>query len=282
MALVETLDQIESKRKALVALFPYAVRWEQGGDHRLFDTYLCVFGVPGAREVVGRPIVMLLDEASPNSPNWLVTLVLPYAEWESRSHPSRVTGWARAALAVPYTEGVGQSVVDTLLQIAPYRPLQPYIPADVWAFLKKQPVLPPICDGRRMGTADHVVRRVRELGGAELLESYFLLVWSEWHPIYPGGLAEMRTSIRQDFGGIGMWRHLEVLIKRLDHVLGELDHGLEYLTQQNPTLDEYQIQTAREQYAELREALLEMDREALEILTRTPFRLANLFGLPTR
>jgi len=184
-------------------------------------------------------------------------------------------------MAVPYTEEVCQSVVDTLLQIASVRHLEPYIPVEIWAWLKERPYLPPICTGRWKGTMGRVVRRVRKLGDVEILESYFLLVWSEWDFICRNGFTEIRTSIREDFGGIGMGCRREVLIKRLDHVLGELDRGLEHLKEQNPDLDEDHIPEAREQYEELREVLLEVDKEASEILTRTTFRLISLFNLLT-
>ena len=122
---------------------------------------------------------------------------------------------------------------------------------------------------------------VRELGDVEILESYFLLVWSEWNVVHRDGVDEMRASIREDFSGIGMGRCREVLIERLDHVLGQLDRGLGYLKQQNSLLDEDHIPTAREQYGELREVLLEVDKGASEILTRTSFKLINLFDLLT-
>jgi len=279
MARVGDLDQIKSKRKAIIALLPYAAWRERAGDRRMADACLGVITDPSLGWSVGVQIVVLVSEAGPDFPNRLVTLLSPYAYWGFAPGPNTVTRWAEAALAVPYTEEVGQSVVDALLQIASNNPLRPYIPVDIWAWLKKQPTLPPACRGRRMGTEDPVVRGVRELGDIELLESYFLLVWSEWNSAPPRGFTEMRTSIREDLGGIGMERHREVLIKRLDHVLGQLDKGLGHLKEQIPWLGEYHIPEAREQYGELREVLLEVDREASEILTRTHFRLINLFNL---
>ena len=278
MAQVKDREQIKSKRKALIALFPYAVRWEGGRGHRMFDAYFDIFMIPEARELVAEPIVRLLDEASPDSPNWVMTLMLPYADWGSLCHPNIVAGWARAALAVPYTDNVGQNMVDTLLQIASDHSLLPFIPVNVWALLKKRRSLPPIYRGRQEGSRGHVVRRVRELGDVDILESYFLLVWSEWDYVWSDGFREMCTSIREDFGGIGMWRHREVLIQRLDHVLGELDKGLDHLKQQKPSLDKYHIPRAGERYGPLREELLEVDRRALEILTRTPSRSFNSFN----
>ena len=275
MARVKDTDQIWSKRKALVALFPYAARRKRFGDHRMFDAYFDIFAVPRARELVGRPIVTLLHQASPDSPNWVVTLMLPYGYWgyQLRDGKNAVTRWARAALAVASTEELGPNVVHTLLRIASDSRLLPFLPVDVWIWLKTRPSdLPPICRGRdRFETADRVVRTVRELGDVEILESCFHLVWSEWNYVCDGALSEMHTSIREDFGGIGMWRHREALTKRLDHVLGQLDKGLEYLRQKNPDIPGNHIPTTKERYGRLKEELLEVDREAMEILTRTPF-----------
>jgi len=281
MARVGDLHQITSKHKAIIALLPYAVWRERVGDHRMADACLGVIRVPDMWMSLGRQITALLDEGGPDFPNRLVTLMFPYAHWRYGPGTNTVTRWAEAALAVPYTEEVGQSVVDALLQIASYTFLQPYIPVDIWAWLKKQPTLPPICRGRRMRTVEPVVRRVRELRDIEILESYLLLVWSEWNSAPPDGFTEMRTSIREDLGGIWMERHREVLIKRLDHVLGQLDMGLGHLREPRPLLDEDHIRKARVQYEELREVLLEVDKGASEILTRTPFRLINLFNLLT-
>ena len=269
MARVNDPDQIESKRDALIALFPYAVRWERGGDRRMFDAYSDIFMVSRAKQLVGGPIVALLDEASPNSPNWVVALMLPYEDWgpKLRNIQNAVTGWAVAAFAVPYTEELCQRVVDTLLQIASKDHLLSLIPVNMWAWLKKRPSLPPICHGRKMGTNYRIVRRVRELGDVEILEAYFLLVWSEWDYVSTSGPGEMCTSIREDFGGIGMWRHREVLIKRLDHVLGQLDRGPRHLMQHHTFSDECYIGVARRDYEGLKGELLKVDKKASEILT---------------
>jgi len=270
MARVGDLDQIWSKRKAIVALFPYVAWRDRGGDHRVVDAFLGIAKAPKIGTLLTEPITTLFEEAGRDSPNQVVTLLAPYADWDSLFGIDTVTWWAAAVMAVPYTEEVGQTVVDTLLQIASKAI---YIPTDVWAWLNKQPSLPPICTGRSLGTnSGYVVRRVQALGDIQILKSYFLLVWSEWDAIHSDTcLVEMCTTIRRDLGGIGVNR--EVLIKRLDHVLGELDRGLEHLKQCNPSLDERHISAAREQYKTLKDILLEADREGLELLTRTSFRL---------
>ena len=281
MVRIEDSDQIWSKRKALIALFPYFVWQDRGGADRMVDAFLGITRSPKIGGFMTEPITTLLAEA--NSTNRVVTLLSPYANWGTwrRLSESTVTWWAASASTIPYTEKVGQSVVAALLRIASNDHLQPYIPIDIWAWLKKRPSLPPICEGRKLGTSDHVVRRVRELGDVELIESYFLVVWSEWDRIYDGGLREMCISIREDFGGIGMWRSRENLINRLDHVLGKLGVEVEQLWKQNPDLRNNHVQTAKRRYERLKEVLLEVDREVLEVLTRTPFRLFSLFSLLT-
>jgi len=274
--------QTQSKCKAIVALFPYAVQREQCGDSRMVEGFWNIAKIHRGRWTIERPLSMLLDEVDLNFPSLVMTLVSPYADWRLVSNTNAVTRWAAAALAAPYTEEVCESVVDTLLQIASNIRLQSSIPIDMWAWLKKRPSLQPICGGRKWGTEYHVVRRVRELGDVELLESYFLLVWSEWDYIQSDGLTEMCASIRECFGGVGMWRHREVLIKRLDHVLGELDKGLDHLNQQVSWIGEYHIQRAREDYGKLKVELLGVDRKALENLTRTPFKSFNPSDLLTQ
>ena len=67
---------------------------------------------------------------------------------------------ATVASAAPYIEEVGRSVVDTLLQVASIGFLRPYIPIELWAWLRKRPSLPPRCFGRIRGSAPDVVRYV--------------------------------------------------------------------------------------------------------------------------
>ena len=160
-------------------------------------------------------------------------------------------------------------MVDTLLQIASMDSLQPHFPVGVWVLLKKLPSLPSFCMGRFLGTTECVVRRVRDLGDVEILKSYFLLVWSEWDILHSGGLPVVRGSIREDFSGIGMGRHREDLIERLDHVLGQLDEGSGH---------SLQPQRIKREYKELKEILLEVDQEATDVLTCTPSDLLTPVG----
>ena len=276
--MVKSADQglIRSKHKAIYALFPYAVRLGRSGNQRVVGVFLRAVMALNPEELIwdrAKPLIVRLSNTqSPPSIDWLIIVASPHMFWDDElCDGNMVARWATAASAVPYTEDVGQSVVDTLLHIASVDFLRPHILVGIWTWLKKQPFLPPECLGRSRGTSGDVVRQVRALGDAEVLKSYLFLVWSEWNQIYRG-LAEMEVSIREDFEGIEMWRHREDLIRRLDHVLGQLDRP-DHLQQRKPTLYRYQISDAKTQYSELRAALLEVDVEAMNALARKPTRL---------
>ena len=64
------------------------------------------------------------------------------------------------------------------------------------------------------------------------------IVWTLPQPYISDGFDEMRRSIQEDFGGIGMRHHRVDLIKRLDHVLKKIDLGRWYFIQHNPEFDE--------------------------------------------
>jgi len=200
-------------------------------------------------------ISTLYDGTNPDSLNWVITLVSPYVlleTWSLNEH--MVTQWAAASLAVPYSEEVGQSVVAVLLRLASIDSLQPYIPIAIWAFLKKKLSLPHKPLGRTLETSGPVVRSIQSLEDIEILKSYFLLVWSDWYP--PWGFAAMCTSISEDFSGMEMKHHRRELIQQLDHVLAQLDQGLEYLQQYSPDISGPDIQVTKERYGEFRKLLL--------------------------
>lgn len=77
----------------------------------------------------------------------------------------------------------------------------------------------------------------------------------------------MCTSLREDFCGTGMGRHRTELLQRLDHVLGQLDRGLDHLKQQNPRLDGQDLFLMKRRYGKLREVLLEVDRRTFFPIT---------------
>ena len=285
------LNLILRKRKAISALFLYAIYLAQDGQQGMADAFLRVSRASNSnhREFmwrhVGPYIVPLVGKPTTPSLDSIIILASHHVPWNNkRVNKDTVARWAAATSAIPYTEEVGQSVVDALLQIASVASLRPHIPIGIWAWLKRRPSPPPKCLGRWQGIQGNVICHVRALGDIEILKSYFLFIWSEWQPFkYPWehrSLQEMLTSIQEDFSGIGMGHHRKELVNRLDHILGQLDLGLEHLRLRKPSLDDDDVRVAKEQYRELKKLLLEVDGEAVDTPTRASLR-SVLFGLLT-
>lgn len=280
-AMAETEDRYSGwyKRKVTTTLLPFAVRQERNGQPEMLDTFLRV--ARASKELgfmwyrIKRFVGTLLHEASPRT----VVLVLPCIPWNWLiGREDLIQRWASAVSMVPYTDECAEDVANVLLQIASEEKLLPYITPGIWRWLIKQPALPPVCRGRDVGTTTRVVDAVRDLKDIEILKSYLLIAWSEWDSLRFDSFCKMRTSIREDFCGIGMGQHRADLVQHLDHVLGQLDRGLEYLKQHNPILNEGFLQAMRYQYRKLRETLLETNVEAI---TRTPYSMAFLFCVLT-
>ena len=275
-----TESHFQSRRKEVSALFPYAARLVQDGQRRMIEVVLLIASKsPPAGFIWNciRPsIAFIFDESSPPSLNPVIIFTFPRANHiPGSSTPNAIYRWNAAVLATPYSEAVGQSVVDALLQISYFSSLRPHISIEIWAWLKRQPSLPPICPGRSPGTDSDVVRHIQGLGDIEILRSYFLLVWSEWDDINLYGISSMKIAIREEFSGIALWRYRNDLTERLDHVLEQLDRGVEYLKQHNPRISEYHIPEAERSYRRLKETLDEVDREAMKTLSRTPPNLTR-------
>lgn len=257
------------KHKAISALLPYAIYLEQRGDPRIVDEILRVARTPSPEDSmwlwIEHYMVTLLSKSTLPSLNRAKILLSPYVPWGDWDK-NMVVGWAAAALAVPYSEDYGQIIAGTLLLLASTVTLRPHIPDEIWSLLKKQPSLPPLSQGRDWATDSALVRHVRELGDLDVLKSYFLLVWSEWDALYPCGFVEIQASIVKDLGGIGMEHHRRDLTNRLDHILGEVDRGLEHFRQYKPWTGEGHIQTRKGQYRRLREVLLQEDQKAKKVL----------------
>ena len=221
---------------------------------------------------IGTHITALFDTSSPPTLNRAITFAAPCIPWyrDELNAKNTVARWAAAALEVPYSEEVGQSVVDTLLRVSCYDTLLPHIPVDIWALLKKRPSLPPVCQGRSFGSQGRIVGHVRGLGDIEILKSYLLLVWSEWDTPQVDGFAAMQVSIREDFDGIGMWGHLVDLVEHLDYTLGRLDRRLECLEQDQRRTDGRHIRWRKEKYEHLKNVLLLEVDKITRTLTRTP------------
>jgi len=262
MAESENVDELCSKHKAITSLLPYAVWQDLSGQPEMLSTLLHAaraskmlwFRWHRIRQFAS----VLLSEATPHA----IVLVSPHMPWNHLAdRGDLVQQWAVATSMVPHTEEVAESVVNTLLQIASEKKLLPYIPADTWLWLTKQPSLPPVCLGRYSGTKSHVVEAARRLKDIEILKSYLLLIWSEWDILYSEGA--MCTSIREDFSQVGMGHHRADLIERLDYVLGQLGQGLEYLNQHNLDINWNNLQIMEQQYGKLKEVLLEVNIEAI-------------------
>ena len=251
------------KRKAIGTLFSYAVSQEREGRHEMFSTFLRVAKVLVFLWHHLDPLVVaLLAEESPIPLKRVAILTLPHTSWwvlPGREH--QIQPWVAAASAVPYSDDIGRSVVDTLLLIAHLDPLSPHIPVGMWSWLNKRPSLYPICVGRFWGSQRNVLRRIRALGDIKILVSYLLLVWSEWDSFGITDFYEMCTSIREDFSGPQMEDHRQDLLRRLDYVLRRLDLGLEHYRQHKPGLSGGDIQQMKAQYGKLK-ILLEVDQRA--------------------
>ena len=278
---------VRSKCKAISTVLPYSVFLEQGGRPEMLDAVIDASRASNSfRPIWGHAqpyLRSLLSRTNHPSLHRAIMLTSPHLDWDSElCDESMVSRWVRsvaATSAAAYTEAVGQSVVDTLLQIASINHLRPHIPVDIWTWLKKQPTLPPVCRGRFLGTGFGIFHQIRGLGDIEIVKSYFLLVWSEWD--YLGsGLNEMEIAFSEDFGGIRMWCHRQDLIERLDYILGQLELGWEILHRNNPFVDGGDVETSKRQYGRLNETLLEVDRQAMDTLTRTSPKLTHLNKRP--
>ena len=254
----ESTNFWRSVEKAVVTLFPYAVCLEEGGQRQMADAIFHAFGVGGV-VLRWRPlkahIVSLFDMTSSPSLNRVIILTHPCVDWNSYGldTANAVTRWIEAASAVSYSE-VDQSMVEALSVVSYDDTMWPHIPVGVWAWLNKRPSLPPVCQARLKVSQEPIIRHVRGLGDIEILKSYFLLLWSEWQFHWDDSLAEMETSIREDFSGT-MVGHRYDLAKHLDHVQEQLDQGLEYFRQYQPWIDEESIRRRKEQYGHLRNVL---------------------------
>jgi len=273
------------KRKAIWALLPHAIRLSGGGQQQMIGAFSRAFRPSIFMQNfvwghVGPFVARLFSEPRTHSLDRAITIVSPHFHSFDQNTFARWSTATLATLAVPYTEEVGQSVADTLWQIMVNDALRQHIPIGIWLWSSKQTLIPPVWPWRRGRDPRgwEATRQFRALGDIEILKSYLLFVWLEWEGLEAYDLAAMRTSIREDFNGIGMGQHREDLRKRLDHVLGQLDRGPEYLERKRPDLLFADTEIAKNQYRELKQVLLEVDEE---ILTRTPSRLIILFGILT-
>ena len=163
--------------------------------------------------------------------------------------------WIKAASMLPYTDDVGRSVVETLFDMVSSH-LSPHIPMVAWDWLNRRPVLPPKSVAFRSGAIGSMVQIIRELRDTRLIVSYLHIIWSEWCQLGSYGVLVMRQLIREELGGIGAAEHHTDLIQKLDYVLSQLDQ-----------LQGVSLLLVEGEYEELRRELLEVDEEAMGILT---------------
>jgi len=275
MAEAQDYTPLWSKRKAISALLPYAVWQKEDGQPEMLDCFFHAVRASRKLEFIwyrtSQYASRLFSKASPHT----IVLVSPHLNWYYIKENS-VQQWAVATSMVPCTDEVAQSVVDGLLQIASYHSSSPHITIDVWSWLTKQPSLPPFCYGRQHGTFSNVVKAVQGLEDIEVLKSYLLLVWSEWDILRNRGFDLMCALINEDFGGVWMGHHQADLIQRLDHILGQLDQGLEHLQQYKPSLDRDNVQQMGQQYRTLREVLLEVQRRMYSPMITLVYKLTSM------
>ena len=196
MVEAEDICLLQSKRKAITALLPYAVWRERDGQPEILDTILHAARASRTSAFMWRHIIQsvstLLSGASPRA----IVLASPHIPWGwLTNRGGLIQQWAATTSVVPYTEEVAESVVGTLLQIASNDTLLRQVTADVWSWLIKRPSLPPgICWGHDLETCARTIETIRALNDVEILKSYLLLVWSEWDGPRPAVLITCRFN----------------------------------------------------------------------------------------
>jgi len=257
---------IYSKRKAIAAFILYTVQQGQDGEHEMPNVFLHLAKAtkqPNPTQVHTEqpPAPVLPNGESPVSMKTVFILLSPHLPWKELANSQHLVQlWTSAISAVPYTDEIAQSVVDTLLQIAANTSLQ--LPTDVWPWLNKCPPLPPVCKGRQWGSSLSAIQTILGLRDIGTLTSYLSLIWSEWGYFNKRGYDTMIVLIREEFSGIRMEYHRKRLLQRLDYILGQLDQGLEHLQRQKPSISESAFMIMNEEKRQLKETLLEVDWKA--------------------
>ena len=298
--MVEAEDHgpLQSKCKAITAIFPYAVLRERNGQPEMFDTILRAFRVPRVSMImwrhVNRSVSTLLSVGSPRA----VVLAWPHVTQISPGiEGAYIRVWAVAVCAAPSTEEVAQVVLGTLSRFLSGPWLLPFITTSAWSWLARQPALLPTLQTRDGEKFAHIVNALRGFKDIRILKSYLLLSWSERNGFpadrfeqpsdcwtYPGRVLHIRSCIfcttqimiQEDFGGDGMGCHRADLADKLDHVLVQLDRGLEYLKQHDWELDAGDLGITKDRYRRLRETLLEANTKAIN---RTPHLMIMSLGM---
>ncbi|KAF9781529.1 hypothetical protein BJ322DRAFT_1111457 [Thelephora terrestris] len=232
------------KCKTISALVPHAVFLGRLGQQEMVDAISLAVKATTDGRFIWRCIwpytATFFAEPNPPSVNLIVTLASPYMLWDKLQDGMAVARWADAASEVPYTEQVGQNVAEALLQIVAIDSLRPHIPLNTWALLNNNPPLPP---GLKIPRYSNHTSFLFGRSGT----TFSLAVKKE-----------MEISIREDFRGTNMECHRIDLIDRLEHILGQLDQGLDYFNWHHQMINEYHVLRAKREYGKLREVLREV------------------------
>ena len=228
-------DLIQSRRKAISVLFPYAILLARQGQREMLDAFSRAAKVSNSRLFMWHHIkpfiVTLFDKPNPPSLNYVLGIISPSIVLCNQPHNDSAVAWPAATPS--YAEEADRSVVVEVLRVA---------------FINY---------GQHTSAERSAIRQVRAFGDTWVLGSYLLLLWSKGNVMSYGYKAftdEIQTSVREDFGGIRMWRHREGLIRGVDQMLDRLE----------------QLGWGTKPYRELKGLLLEVDGGAEKILTRTP------------
>ena len=103
----------------------------------MLDAFLQIASVSGQSGLMWHWIklsfIVLLENGSSVSQKQAAILATPHLPWWMFMNDKLLVQlWAAAASGMPYTDEVGQSVVNTLLQIPSTGSLRPYIPVGMW------------------------------------------------------------------------------------------------------------------------------------------------------
>jgi hypothetical protein len=192
-----------------------------------------------------------------------VVRALPCLEgaWFHTEEKARfVERWLSTTTNIRYTQEIGQSVVEVLLRMACVHDWRRHLPAAAWVWLERRPTLPPVCWARALCCNDLGAISVLRHKNVELLTAYLIVVWSEWDWLPPWVCSHMCSVIREVFGGQKMRGHRDDLRRRLQHIQGQFDHGLDHLWDQGSKMLAPHFQPTKEAYEELMKTLSDVER----------------------
>ena len=142
-------NPILRKRKVLSTLFSYAVYLARGRERGMVDTISRVARASRSTYLefiwnhIGMYITPLFGKPTPLSPNSVVVSTFHHIPRRGKLvDEDAVTRRLAATSAALYTQEIGWSVVDALLQVVSMHSLRPHIPIGMWVRLVKWPSPP--------------------------------------------------------------------------------------------------------------------------------------------